>query len=380
MGYAGYNVLNGQAIEIEIRHNRIANINKIEASDGLPFLSPGFLDMQVNGYKGIDYRMEGLSENHINKIIQYLDATGTTHHLPTIVTTADDCLLANLKTISNGIKNSEVIAEAIAGIHIEGPYLSAEDGPRGAHDSEYIRDPDFEEFQEWQEAAGGQIRIITLAPERKGAIDFIRKVVSTGVIVSIGHTSADGSCIRDAIRAGASMTTHLGNGSHGMLPRLKNYIWEQLAAEELIASIICDGFHLPESVVKVFKRAKGPDRLILISDVACFGGLTPGNYRIGNIDVQVFEDGHLGLAGTEYLAGAGHLLDRGIAQFMNFTGCSLAETIPLCTVNPAKLLGLQNYFGTIEIGTKANLILFNWKIGADRLEILKSIRNGKEVS
>lgn len=249
MGYAGYNVLNGQAIEIEIKHNRIAKINKIETNDGLPFLSPGFLDMQVNGYKAIDYRMEGLSENHINKIIHYLDATGTTHHLPTIVTTADDCLLANLKTISNAIKNSEVIAEAIAGIHIEGPYLSAEDGPRGAHDSVYIRDPDFEEFQEWQETAGGHIRIITLAPERKGAIDFIRMVVSTGVIVSIGHTSADGSCIRDAIRAGAIMTTHLGNGSHGMLPRLKNYIWEQLAAEELTASIICDGFHLPESVV-----------------------------------------------------------------------------------------------------------------------------------
>ena len=379
MGYAGVNILNGQAIEFEIEHNRIANINNIETSESLPFLSPGFLDMQVNGYKKIDYRMEGLSEHHIHKIIHYLEVTGTTHHLPTIVTTADDCLLANLKTISNGIKNSEVIAEAIAGIHMEGPYLSKEDGPRGAHDSEYVKNPDFEEFQKWQEAAGGQIRVITLAPERKGAIDFIRKVVSTGVIVSLGHTNADGSCIRDAIRAGASMTTHLGNGSHGMLPRLNNYIWEQLAAEELTASIICDGFHLPESVVQVFNRAKGLDRLILVSDAACFGGLTPGKYSIGNIDVQVFEDGHLGLAGTEYLAGAGHLLDRDIAQFMNFTGCSLAETIPLCTVNPAKLLGLQNYFGTIEIGTKANLILFNWKIGADRLEILKSIRNGKEV-
>ena len=380
MGYAGVNILNGQAIEIEIKNNRIVKINEIETNDGLPFLSPGFLDMQVNGYKGIDYRTEGLSENHIYKLIEYLNAAGTTHHLPTVVTTADDCLTANLKTISSAIKNSEDTAEAIAGIHIEGPYLSAEDGPRGAHDSEYIRDPDFEEFQEWQEAAGGHIRIITLAPERKGAIDFIRKVVSTGVIVSIGHTSADGSCIHDAIQAGARMTTRLGNASHSMLPRLNNYIWEQLAAEELTASIICDGFHLPESVIKVFKRAKGLDRLILVSDAACFGGLTPGKYSIGNIDVQVFEDGHLGLAGTEYLAGAGHLLDRDIAQFMNFTGCSLAETIPLCTVNPAKLLGLQNYFGTFEIGTKANLILFNWKIGADRLEILKSIRNGKEVS
>jgi N-acetylglucosamine-6-phosphate deacetylase len=379
MGYAGYNILNGQAIEFEIEHNRIVNINKIETSERLPFLSPGFLDMQVNGYKRIDYRMEGLSEHHIHKIIHYLEATGTTHHLPTIVTTADDCLLANLKTISNSIKNSEVIAEAIAGIHMEGPYLSKEDGPRGAHDSEYVKNPDFEEFQKWQEAAGGQIRVITLAPERKGAIDFIRKVVSTGVIVSLGHTNADGSCIRDAIRAGASMTTHLGNGSHGMLPRLNNYIWEQLAADELTASIICDGFHLPESVVKVFNRAKGLDRLILISDVACFGGLTPGKYSIGNINVQVFEDGHLGLLGTEYLAGAGHLLDRDIAQFMNFTGCSLAETIPLCTVNPAKLIGLQNYSGTIEIGEKANLILFNWQIGNHRLDILKSIRNGKEV-
>ncbi len=379
MRYKGINALTGEAIEIEIKHTRITRIKKIVASNGLPYLAPGFFDIQVNGHKGYGYSHEDFSEDIIKKIISSLDASGTTRHLPTILTIPNERILKNLAGIAQAVRNSEKIASAIAGIHIEGPYLSAEDGPRGAHEPAYIHDPDFSEFQTWQEAADGLIRLITLAPERKGAIEFIQKVCAAGVIVSIGHTAADPERIRQAIKAGARMTTHLGNGSHNLLPRLKNYIWEQLAADELAAGIICDGFHLPKAVVKVFKRAKGLERLILVSDVAYHAGLEPGIYRFENTDVQVFEDGHLGLAGTDYLAGAAHLLDRDIAQFMAYTRSTLAETIPLCTSNPFRILEFPDNYGKLEMDSPADLVLFDYQAGYDRLDVIKTIRKGKEV-
>ena len=379
MRYKGINALTGEANEIEIRHTRITEIKKIAPSNELPYLAPGFFDMQVNGNKGYGYSHEDFSEDSIKKIISSLDASGTTRHLPTIVTISNERILKNLAIIARAVKDSEKIAAAITGIHIEGPYLSAEDGPRGAHEPAYIHDPVFSEFQTWQETAGGLIRLVTLAPERKGAIDFIKKVSATGVIVSIGHTAAEPKRIRQAIKAGARMTTHLGNGSHNLLPRLKNYIWEQLAADELSASIICDGFHLPKAVVKVFKRAKGLQRLILVSDVAYYAGLEPGIYRFENTNVQVFEDGHLGLAGTDYLAGAAHLLDRNIAQFMAYTQSTLAETIPLCTSNPFRILEFPDNYGKLEVDSPADFVLFNYQAGYDRLDVIKTIRNGKEV-
>ena len=375
----GIDALTGKAVELQIAQGRITGIKHIETSDPLPYLAAGFFDIQVNGYRGRGYSHENLSEETINNISAALDASGTTHHLPTLVTLPDERLLDNLQTIARAVKGSEDIGSAIAGIHIEGPYISAEDGPRGAHDVSYIRDPDFAEFYRWQEAAEGLIRLITLAPERRGAIDFIQKVAATGVVVAIGHSAAEAELIGKAIEAGARMTTHLGNGSHNLLPRLKNYIWQQLADDRLAASIICDGFHLPPSVVKVFGRAKGLKRLILASDVAYFGGLAPGLYRFENTEIQVFEDGHLGLAGTDFLAGAAHLLDRDITVFMEFTGCSLAETLPLCTTNPTKLLGVPQSGSKIEMDAPANLVLFNYRQGSQRLEIIKTLRNGKLV-
>jgi N-acetylglucosamine-6-phosphate deacetylase len=375
----GIDALTGKAVELQITQGRITGIKPIDTSDPLPYLTAGFFDIQVNGYRGDGYSHENLSEESINKIIAALAASGTTHHLPTLVTLPDERLLDNLHAIARAVKSSEDISSAIAGIHIEGPYISAEDGPRGAHDRSYIRDPDVTEFYRWQEAAEGLIRLITLAPERKGAIDFIQKVSATGVVVAIGHSAAEAALIDKAIEAGAGMTTHLGNGSHNLLPRLKNYIWEQLADDRLAASIICDGFHLPPSVVKVFRRAKGLKRLILASDAAYYGGLAPGLYRFENTEVKVFEDGHLGLAGTEFLAGAAHLLDWDIAGFMKFTGCSLAETLPLCTTNPAKLLGVPQSGSKIAINAPANLVLFNHRQGSERLEILKTWRNGRLV-
>ncbi len=379
MKYAGISVFSKSAIEITVEEAHITNIQPIPFDPALPYISPGFLDMQVNGYQGSDYSLEDFSREHLQKIITSLATAGTTQHVATIVTSPQERILKNLEIISQSVAEDVGIRAALAGIHVEGPYISPEDGPRGAHDLHFVRDPDIGEFQEWQNAANGMIKIVTLAPERKGALKFIRSISARGIIAAIGHTAADPVTIQKAIQAGARLSTHLGNGSHAYIPRLRNYLWEQLAADELFASIISDGYHLPASVVNVFIRSKSLARLILISDGALLGGYAPGAYQWGNVDVEVHEDGHLGLLNTPYLAGAGHLLDWDLPHFMTFSGCDLSEVIPLCTVNPAKLLGLEGQYGTLRIGAIANLVLFYYSNGDERFEITHTIRAGREV-
>jgi N-acetylglucosamine-6-phosphate deacetylase len=379
MTYQGVSVFDLEPVEVEVHGEYIQRVTPLKAKGHLPYISPGFLDIQVNGYMGSDYSLEDLSEEQIAKIIFHLNRSGTTQHVPTIITTPHERILRNLKIITKGIQGSKDIACAISGIHIEGPFISPADGPRGAHNAAYVRPPNLNEFNQWQEAAEGRITIVTLAPEWEGALEFIQEITSMGVIAAIGHTAAPPDRIKAAVEAGATLSTHLGNGSHPLIPRLRNYLWEQLAEDRLMAGIICDGFHLPKSVVQVFTRAKGLDRLILVSDAAYLGGLKPGLYRWNDVDVRVFDDGHLGLPGTESLAGAAHLLDWDIPRFMEFTGYSLGETIPLCSRNPGRIQGAPDNYGRLEPGAPANLVMFDYEPRMERLKVLRTIRCGKEV-
>ncbi len=379
MIYQGISVFTREPVDVEVQGEYIQRVTPLKTKGHLPYISPGFLDIQVNGYMGSDYSLEDLSEEQVAKIIFHLNRSGTTQHVPTIITTPHKRILRNLKVITKAIQSSRDIACAISGIHIEGPFISPADGPRGAHNAAYVHPPDLNEFKQWQEAAEGRITTVTLAPEWEGALEFIQEITSMGVTAAIGHTAAPPDRIRAAVEAGARLSTHLGNASHPMIPRLRNYLWEQLAEDRLMAGIICDGFHLPKSVVQVFTRTKGLDRLILVSDAAYLGGLKPGLYQWNDVDVQVFDDGHLGLPGTESLAGAAHLLDWDIPRFMEFTGYSLGETIPLCSRNPGRIQGAPDNYGRLEPGAPANLVMFDYEPGMDRLKVLKTIRCGREV-
>src|SRR5665648_32812 len=381
MKVIGISVVNNKPIEVEIKGGFIESISFLPRNEkNLPYISPGFFDIQVNGYKGSDYSLEDFSEEHLRNIMTNLAASGTTQHIPTIISSPQERILKNLEIISKVINTSPDIQETIPGIHIEGPFISTEEGPRGCHDPSFIREPDFEEFMQWQEAAEGRIVMVTIAPEREGSMDFIKKVTRTGVKIAIGHTGATPEIIQEAIKAGAQFSTHLGNGSYPILPKANNYIWEQLAADELFAGIICDGFHLPASAVKVFARAKGLEGLILTSDVTLAGGLNPGIYQWGNMEVEVFKDGHLGLAGRGIGAGGGHLLDWDIAHFIRFTGNNLANTISLCTINPAKIIKMPHNYGKLEAGAPANLTLFHYQTGDDRLQIIHTLCKGSVIS
>ena len=219
MKVRGISVFTEKPIELEIDDGFIKNINLfLKTEQNLPYISPGFFDLQVNGYKGSDYSLEDFSEEHLRNIITNLATSGTTQHIPTIVSSPQERILQNLKIISKAINTSPDTKEAIPGIHLEGPFISPKEGPRGCHDPKFIRNPDFEEFRQWQEVAEGRIVMVTIAPEREGSIDFIKKVVRAGVKVAIGHTGATPHTIRKAIEAGAQYSTHLGNGSYLILP------------------------------------------------------------------------------------------------------------------------------------------------------------------
>ncbi|MEX2445615.1 MAG: amidohydrolase family protein [Alkalispirochaeta sp.] len=379
MRISGRSLSTEKGIELKIKGGRIDAVEAIELPSEAPYLSPGFIDLQVNGYRGVDYSREGLDKEDVPRMTTMLAAAGTTMHLPTLVTGPQDRLLKNLAVINAALTFGGGLEQAIPGIHMEGPYLSGEDGPRGVHDFEEVRDPKVSEYEAWQEASGGRIVMVTLAPERPGALDFIERLADDGVVPAIGHTAAEPDRIREAVAAGARFSTHLGNGCHALLPRHRNYIWEQLAEDQLTAGLIVDGFHLPRSLVKVMASAKGIDNIAIVSDVAPLGGSSPGVDTWGKVSVQIHEDGHLGVQGTEFLAGAGHLLDRGVAMLVRFTGATLEQAVQTCSRNPAAVLGLEKLSKGLVPGAPANLVLFDYKSDWEALRILETWREGELI-
>ena len=206
------------------------------------------------------------------------------------------------------------------------------------------------EFESWQRLCDGRIRLVTVAPETEGALDFIRRATAAGVTVSIGHTDACAEKIRAAIAAGARLSTHLGNGSHAMLPRLDNCVWEQLAADEVTASIIVDGHHLPPAVVKCFYRVKGAGALVLISDASPIAGLPPGRYPGFHGEVDLLPNGRIQMVGGPYLAGSGRNLLDCVNGMREMTGAGIDEVVGMASLHPQRMLGLSGRTGWVAEG------------------------------
>ncbi|MCL6599868.1 MAG: amidohydrolase family protein [Alicyclobacillus macrosporangiidus] len=362
---------------------RIVRVTPVPERPGLPFIGPGLVDLQVNGFRGIDFNTRPLDVAAIQRVVRALWAEGVTAFLPTIITNSDDAIAELVVSVAHAIRDAAdgrvaqglwdpaVASEhgwrdrsggipTIPGIHLEGPFISPEDGPRGAHDRRYVQPPDWDRFQRWQEAAEGRIRLVTLSPEWPEAAAFIARCAASGVRVAIGHTAAGSDQIVAAVRAGATLSTHLGNGAHPWLPRHPNYIWDQLAHDDLWASVIADGFHLPDAVLKVFLRAKG-ERVFLVSDVVDLGGLAPGRYttHIGG-DVVLTPEGKLHLAHhPELLAGSVQTLRQGVGNLVAKGLCSLADAWVMASVRPADYLGLP-VARDIVPGEPADLVLFTF--------------------
>jgi N-acetylglucosamine-6-phosphate deacetylase len=386
MQYFGRRFDTGQPVCLEVSAGKIARQIPVEVDRSVcqswPWVSPSLLDIQVNGYGGQEFSNLGLTPDKVAEIGRSLETFGVTRYCPTVTTQHFQVLAHALKTIASACESQAASARQIAGVHLEGPYLSAEDGPRGAHPREHCRRPDWEEFQRLQEAAGGRIRLLTMSVEFDESAQFIAKVVGTGVVVAIGHTAADSIHIRQAVDAGARLSTHLGNGAHGTLRRHPNYLWDQLAEDRLMASLIVDGHHLPPEVVQTFVRAKTPERCILISDMSGLAGLPPGRYTSNLCDLEILPNGRLVIAGqSQLLAGASLPLSAGVANVIQFAGVDLATAIDMATVHPAELLGLRA--DRLDVGTPACLMQFSVRPGTaeqgSRLTVFSTVSSGEIV-
>ncbi len=340
-------------------------------------IAPGLTDLQVNGYAGSDLNTDPLLPGTVRDISVKLWSEGVTTFFPTVITNSPENIMRAVKAVADACRLFPEAAGAVGGIHLEGPFISPEDGARGAHPAEHVRPPDWELFNEWQEACNGMIRIVTLSPEWPGAADFIRKASVTGVIVAIGHTAATPEQIREAVGAGATLSTHLGNGSHQMLPRHRNYIWEQLAADELYATMISDGFHLPDALMKVFIRMK-PGRLILVSDATSLTGMPPGDYNthIGG-EVTLTGEGKLHMKGNaDVLAGSGKSLLHCVETLASKGLASLAGALDMAGRIPYRMAGLRRE-SLLTRGGVADLVVLREEDGG--LKVVRTIKAGKTV-
>ncbi len=295
----------------------------------------GFFDLQVNGFAGVDFNDPATTAGQVGEAIAALRRTGVTRFLPTLISAPLDDFRKCARTLASSG------SPAIAGVHMEGPYISPEDGARGAHPREFVIPASRDDFERRREAAGGLVRLVTVAPEVPGVLQLVEYLRGAGIHVAIGHTAASPSQIADAVKAGATISTHLGNGCAQMLPRHPNVIWEQLAADELTAGLIVDGHHLPPSTVKAMVRAKGPGRSVLVTDATAAAGRPPGDYRLGALTVHVDATGRVAVPGQPNLAGSALSLDRAVANVIRFAGITLEEALLMASERPAAAIGLE---------------------------------------
>ncbi len=368
----------GEPVRITIAGDRIASVEPFwptEGIDGWPFVAPGFFDLQINGHGGLWFSDADLTPEQVLTILEAHFQYGITRMCPTLITNSHDALQAGFDAIRRACEQEPWADGMVAGCHLEGPYLSAEDGPRGAHPLEHIRPADWNEFETLHAASGGRIRLVTIAPEVAGACDFIHRAVARGVRVAIGHTAADAEQIDAAVEAGARLSTHLGNGAHGMLRRHPNYIWEQLGDSRLMASIIVDGHHLPASVVRSIVRAKGTRGIVLTCDASGLAGCAPGTYEYHGGQFEVLDEGPIVIAGQrQLLAGSNVQTDVCVGNVVRMAGVSLGAACEMAGRQPAKLLGCD--IPRLQRGGRADLVWFGWDAEAGRLSVQGTLAQG----
>ncbi len=373
----GIDVSSGAAVEISFARAITVVDHLIRPPDNLAFIAPGWIDLQVNGFAGVDYNSAASTHEEIADSIRAMFACGVTRFFPTLITGSPDNMSATLRNLASA-KESIAYGPAMEAFHLEGPYISPDDGPRGAHPARWVRPPDLEEFRRFQEAAVGNIRLVTLSPEWPQAPRFIEAIVRLGVVASIGHTRATAAQISDAVSAGATLSTHLGNGADAVLPRHPNYLWQQLAEDRLAASFIVDGFHLPSSFLNVALRAKGLERSLLVTDAVMPAGCSPGRYRLGEVDVELHPDGSVRLSSGTRLAGSALTMDRAITNIMKTAGLNLRDAITLATRNPARIGRVPYRQRGLTPGDRADLVRFRMD-DSGHLTIEETYLNGTKV-
>jgi N-acetylglucosamine-6-phosphate deacetylase len=300
----------------------------------------GFIDLQVNGFGGIDFASPGLTPEEIVLVTRELVHQGTVKFLPTIISSPPEVYERNLPLFARAMELPE-IKDHIPGLHLEGPFISKEPGIRGAHHPAWIIPPDIRLFDRFMELAKEKIKMLTLAADLPGADQLCRHATQRGVTVSLGHQDATSEDLQRLAEAGAKSLTHLGNGIPKKISRHDNPVFAGMANDDLTAMIITDGHHLPLPLIKTIIRAKGIDRIVVVSDSSPVAGLPPGDYETYGNRVRLEPDGRLFIPRSGYLAGSSATMKHCI-EYLGASGfLTEEELVKVGFHNPSKLIGLS---------------------------------------
>lgn len=339
----------GEAWEFCLSAQRVSSRRPVDAEPEAVF-GPGFVDLQCNGFKGVDFNHPDDTAEVCAEAIRAMWETGVAHVLPTLITASKPWLRENIEQLNDALVLDADVRRSVPGYHLEGPFISAEEGARGAHPLEDITPISTKLWRELQSLAEGRIRLVTLAPELRGACAFIAALRKEKVLPALGHTLATHAQIGDACDAGAMMTTHLGNGCPQTMHRHANPIFAQLGEPRLAASLIADGAHLPPEVLRTFVAALGT-RAVLVTDAMSAAAAPPGRYSIGKLTIEVGRDGIVRQPGSPNLAGSALTMDAAIFNYATLAEVTPAEAWDAASLRPWALLKAAGIVRTTQSGS-----------------------------
>lgn len=351
--------MTNKAVVLRLEGDRLISTEQLdteEVSSEL-YVAPGLIDVQINGYAGVDFNTFPIDERDFLMVIEELVKDGITSFFPTVITNSTEQIIKLLENIDALCTANPLIEDFVEGIHLEGPFISPRDEVSGAHDSQYICAPDWELFEQFIKASNNRIKIVTIAAEWDNAPIFIKKCVERDILVAIGHTIANSEQIHAATEAGARMSTHLGNGAPLSLHRNSNVIIDQLANNGLTASLIADGFHLPESFLKIAIKTK-QEQAILVSDSTMFAGMDAGIYE-SHIGGKIVLEKNKRLStfkNPELLAGAAVSLLDCVNYLLKKELAELSHCWSMASTYPRRLLGHADTKASVS--ADADLVLF----------------------
>lgn len=351
-------LLDGRAVELTVSGKIISGVREIPEEANLPRLLPALVDTQQNGALTFAYNnMTEESAPELHKIADHLKKNCVGRVLATFTTTDYPRLEKAAKALGKIFDEDEELGTLFAGIFHEGVFISPDRGWRGGHAPEFIMPPDYDRFCYLNELSGNKVKVVNVAPEVDGALDFIKKVSASGIKVALGHCHPDAATIHKAADNGASMVTHFANGSAPEIHRFNNPFWGFLDDDRLSLGLVGDGFHLAPEVVRTAVRCKGNDNCFMVSDANIYSGCTPGLYhRIGGLDCVIEENGFIHVAGQEILAGAYFQQNKCVEFLMQKCGYSLEDAWAMCSVNPARIAGID--LPMLEEGNEATFVVY----------------------
>ena len=354
----------GRCVEIEVAGGHIAAVSPLPDRPDLPYLLPVLVDLQQNGAFGIYYhQLAERGPERLSEVVALLRRHGVGRVQLTIPTYDLSKAAANYRLLDRMLGADQDLATLYFGLFHEGNFLSPQDGWRGAHLRQWIEPPDYDRFRRLDEASGGRIRTVNVAPEEPGGLDFVARASAAGKMVALGHCCPDAATVAEAVARGARWVTHFGNGAAPQIHRFRNPFWSFMAHPELVLSVICDGFHLPPDVVKAAMACRPPGRCIPVSDASPYSGSPPGRYdeHGGGHPFEIEANGFIHLADSELLHGAWFQQDRCVEWLVQNLRLDLPEAWKRCSEYPAAIAGLA--LPRPEPGQEASFVLARWQRG-----------------